>query len=314
MTPLIRVIRIRAADSPNVILQSDEAFPGVLTWSDYQYRLANWDKIRQCVGLSGEFYEGAELLLFPPEWLNRAEILADELERDGKGAGQWGRERITMGIDPGEGGAQSSFCIGDAKGIIELSSILTPDTSIIPHETIRFLNKYGIEPCDVCMDRGGGGKQHADTLRAKGYPIRTIAFGESVILEPRYGSATPAIRREVRETAYEYKNRRAQMGGELRELLDPHGPYPKGFAIPVGLRGNDQVTDTELRHQMAPIPLKFDPEGRMVLPPKHKRSETSTEVTLTELIGHSPDELDALLLQTHALLHRGGVRKVGRIA
>jgi hypothetical protein len=308
-----RVIRVRAEDSPNVILQSDDAFPGVLTYGDYQWRRKNWDKVRQCVGLDGEFYEGAEVLLFPPEWINRAERLAEALGRDGKGNGHWGIDRITMGIDPAEGGDMSSFCIGDARGIIELVSTQTPDTSIIPATAIKLMRKYRIDPSDVCIDRGGGGKQHADTLRMKGYPIRTVAFGEAVVQEPRYGAAPASARREIRETAYEYKNRRAQMGGELRELLDPAKPDIEGFGIPIGLRGNDSLSDTQLRHQMAPIPLKFDPEGRMVLPPKHKRSETSEEVTLVDLIGHSPDELDALFLQTHALLHRGGVRKVGRL-
>jgi hypothetical protein len=51
-----------------------------------------------------------------------------------------------------------------------------------------------------------------------------------------------------------------------------------------------------------------------VLPPKHKRDDSSNEVTLTDLIGHSPDEYDALLLQTHALLHRPVKRVAGRLA
>jgi hypothetical protein len=174
-----RVIRIRAEDSPNVIARSDDAFPGVLPYTDYLWQRKTYNAVDASVKLDGQFYEGPELMLYPSAWLNRAESLADELGRDGKGrlgyAGVKGR--VTLGVDPGEGGAQSSFCSGDAKGVIELTSRLTPDTTEVPNYTIHMIHKYGIDPADVCMDRGGGGKQHADALRALGYPVRTVGFG-----------------------------------------------------------------------------------------------------------------------------------------
>src|SRR6266446_8686061 len=103
-----RVIHVRAEDSPNVryalaqiakgIKPTDEVLvPGILTWGEYKFRRATWDKVRQCIGLDGRFYEGAEVLLFPPEWLTRAADVARSLV--GKP-----RKVEAIGIDTGEGG------------------------------------------------------------------------------------------------------------------------------------------------------------------------------------------------------------------
>jgi hypothetical protein len=84
---------------------------------------------------------------------------------------------------------------------------------------------------------------------------------------------------------------------ELRLALDPAtNAHP--FAIPGAY--------TKLRQELAPIPLKYDAEGRVVLPPKHRagRRQAGQEKTLTELIGHSPDLADALVL-AHAVLREG---------
>jgi hypothetical protein len=50
----------------------------------------------------------------------------------------------------------------------------------------------------------------------------------------------------------------------------------------------------------------YDEEGRMMLLPKSRKpGGNATQKTLTELIGHSPDEADALALAVHAMLHPG---------
>ena len=67
-----RVIRIKATDSPNVRLGlaqdragltvTDEILvPGVLTYAEYRKRRATWDRVRQCIGLDGEFWKGIRL-------------------------------------------------------------------------------------------------------------------------------------------------------------------------------------------------------------------------------------------------------------
>jgi hypothetical protein len=61
------------------------------------------------------------------------------------------------------------------------------------------------------------------------------------------------------------------------------------------------------------MPLLYDREGRMRLPPKHRASAGagSKERSLEEIIGHSPDEADSLVLAVYALRHRAQRIKVG---
>ena len=297
---LRKVIRIRAEDSPNVKRQlmlrerglppdGEAVLPGVLAWDDYLYRRAAWDPIRQCIGLDGLFWEGPDNLLFPPAWLMRAEQVARGLigaKRQAKG----------IGVDPGEGGAETVMVAADERGIIELKAKRTPDTNVIPGDLLAFMRQHAVPPDRVCVDRGGGGKQLADRLRAGGYNVRTVAFGEPPSLELRRGEHQLAARKDMVEEKYAYVNRRAQMYHELSLLLDPGNEEQGGFGIPAEL--------TELHRQLAPMPKLTDAEGRYWMLPKNKKDPNSKIKTLTELVGCSPDQADALVLAVHALLHR----------
>jgi hypothetical protein len=53
------------------------------------------------------------------------------------------------------------------------------------------------------------------------------------------------------------------------------------------------------------------PRGGCILPPKTKRNPKSTIKTLTEIIGHSPDEADALVLAIHAMSTETKRKKAG---
>jgi hypothetical protein len=304
-----RVIKVRAEDSPNVrfalaqmaagIAPTLEVLvPGLVTYTDYLHRRATWLPERQCVGLDAEFYEGPEQLLFPPAWLNRANEIAARhrgMHRTAKG----------IGIDPAEGGDKTSMAAVDQLGLIELSSKKTPDTSVITGEAIAFMRKHGVSPERVCFDRGGGGKEHADRLRQMGYNVKTVAFGEQVTLELRRSMVLFPERLDNREEKYAYVNRRAEMYGELSLLLDPASEGP-GFAIPAFDGGVvfGRVYE-ELRHQLSAIPRKWDNEGRMRLPPKNRAGTGDRgEKSLVEIIGHSPDEADALVLAVHAMTHK----------
>src|SRR5262245_41896918 len=141
-----RVIRITAADSPNVrreaarragLPESDwpAETPGVLSWDEYQRRRATWDAVRQAIGLDAEFYEGPQLLLFPPDWLAHSARVAEELRHQSRTA-------KAIGVDPAEGGDHSSWAVVDEYGLIELVSIQTPDTSIVPGRTLALMNEY----------------------------------------------------------------------------------------------------------------------------------------------------------------------------
>jgi hypothetical protein len=278
-------------------------------WDEYQLRLATWDEISKCIGLAGEFYEGREVLLYPPDWLDRSARLAIALRgtpRKAKG----------IGIDPAEGGDKTAMAAVDEFGLIELLSKKTPNTAIITSEALAFMRRHNVPPENVCIDRGGGGKQHADRLKQMGYEVRTVAFGEPLIPKPRHGKHGLHERVAQRESRYAYINRRAEMYGRLRELLDPSfysfgesagRLSSSGFAIP----GGSLPVYMELRRQLAPIPLLYDPEGRLFLPPKTKRNPKSTIKTLTEIIGHSPDEADALVLAIHAMSTETKRKKAG---
>ena len=60
-------------------------------------------------------------------------------------------------------------------------------------------------------------------------------------------------------------------------------------------------TEIELRHQLSPIPLTYDDEGRLRLLPKTKKTPNSKELTLVDLIGHSPDEADSVVLAVYGM-------------
>lgn len=302
-----RVIKIKAEHSPNVRfaqaqkkagepITHETLIPGVVSYRDYVTRRKLWDAIRQCIGLDASFYEGSELLMFPPDWLNAAERRAMAL----RGIA---RKAKAIGIDPAEGGDSSTWSIVDELGLIRLLSMKTPDTSVIPATTLALMKEYGVPAEMVLFDQGGGGKQHADAMRRDGHNVGTMAFGSSAKPERKRGMKRLEDRKQDDEVMYAYKNRRAEMYGTFRMLLDPS--RGGSFAIPEEY--------AELRRQLAPIPLRFDPEGRLMLPPKNKRDPKSKEVTLTELIGCSPDEADSTVLAVYRMTYQSTRKKAGVI-
>jgi hypothetical protein len=309
------VIRIKGEHSPNVRAALPYAhrglapppkflIPGVLPWLDYKKRRETWDPVMQCVGLDADFWEGAEVLLYPPQWLNRAEAIAEAVRL------LQNRTALGVGVDPGEGGANTCWTAVDEWGILEQISLQTPDTSVIIKRTLAFTQRWGAKAEAVCFDRGGGGKQIADEMRSRGVMVRTVGFGEPVLPEPKVGSTWPHEKVDQREERYTYGSRRCQMYGALRELLDPVreeaalAGRPRGFGIPKEL--------VRLRAQLAVIPLLYDKDGRLHLPPKHRTpGMSSTEKTLTELIGHSPDEADSLVLAIYAMQNKPRRARIG---
>ena len=302
-TYLRKVIRISAHDSPNVRTQR-QILPGVLSWDEFNHRLLTWDEQRRTVGLDGMFYEGASVMMYPSDWLSHSERIADTR---GSSRGGMILDDRWIGCDPAEGGDRSAWCVGDRVGLLDLVSILTPDTTVVTSTTYRLMNEWGVMAKNVCFDRGGGGKSHADRMRQDGYPVRTVAFGESVIppLNRRGGIKVLEERVEEREERTIYKNRRAEMYGQLMNLMDPS---QGGYGLPSRLINRLMPGRLTLREQMALIPKLYDAEGRMFLLPKSKpRTSLSNDGhvtgqdTLMGLIGHSPDEMDALVVMVHCM-------------
>lgn len=314
-----KVIKIKAEQSPNVRYGMAEVragkeptdtiiVPGVKTHSDYVKHRSLWDKIKQCVSLDADFYEGAEVLMFPPAWLDAAERRAAELT-----ARREPRKAKAMGIDPAEGGDSSVWTIIDEYGVIAQISKKTPNTAFIPNYTIALGNEYNIPSEKWIFDRGGGGYEHASTLRERGYNPVTVGFGEGITPELQRGLKVLEVKKEEREERYAYKNRRAEMYGTLRLVLDPETPkyLAQPFALPRELG--------KLRQQLAPIPLMYDAEGRMELLPKNVREMDNINgtkqrrKTLVDLVGHSPDEADSLVLALWGLLYAPEPKYAGAI-
>lgn len=297
-----RVLKIRAEDSPNVRLGMAEEragmepsgktiVPGVLSYHEYLERRASWPKIRQSIGLDAEFWEGSEVLLYPPEWLLNAGRIAERMGRRRTGK--------TMGVDPAAGGDSTCYAVCDDMGLVYMESVKTPDTSVVTGRTIALMMEYKIDPENVLFDVGGGGQQHADRLRAQGYDVRTVGFGEGASPMPTPWRLTFQSRVRQSEIRYAFQNKRAEMYWYLRLKLDPH-ENPSGFGIPFEYE--------ELRRQMSLIPLQYDGEGRMRLPPKHRRDANRPDDCLYDILGCSPDELDALVLAVYGLCQPADVK------
>jgi len=299
-----KILHISADDSPNVRLAKARIAagytgphptitPGVVSYVDYLRRKATWDPIKWCIRGDGHFYEGAEVLLFPQQWLDRAEEAAV--------AWACAKRKTTrfMGVDAAEGGDSTVWTVIDELGIIYQYSKKTPDTSEITSRTLALMNEYNVAAVNVLFDRGGGGKQHADSLRQKGHKVRTVGFGEPASEQPvekaHYMPTSRLREMEEQEVRYVYKNRRAEMYGLTRLQFDP-SHNTRGFGMPDHL--------LELRRQLSPLPLQYDAEGRMYVPPKDKKNPNSEEVTLKQLLGCSPDEADSLVLAVFGMTNQ----------
>lgn len=309
-----KIIKIRADQSPNVKLALKEIqegkepsntvlVPGIKDWNTYKKHRDQWDEMKQSIQLDAEFWEGEELFLFPRERLQKSsECIINTKPK-------------SMGVDTAEGGDSSSWSIIGDEGLVELVSIRTSDTSMIPDKTIELIHKHKINPRNVAFDRGGGGKQHADNLRTgkdkgyrpENYQVRTIGFGEAAKAPKKKGLKSLKRQKEEDEQKYTYRNRRAQMYGMLSIALE------EGFVIPSEFLFKKFREDRKnLYDQLRPIPKLLDREGQLYLLPKNKKDPKSKENTLTKLIGHSPDEADSLVLAVYCLntLVKSGVRAI----
>lgn len=320
------MIKISAEDSPNVQLGLLERalnldathellVPGVVTYAQYLDRRAHWDKVKQCVGLDAEFYVGAEVLLYPPEWMVRAYQVAED-RRVLKN-----RRGRALGVDPAEGGDQTATTVVDEYGILEQTSFKTPDTHRIVGDVIAMGNRWKVPPTDWVFDRGGGGKQLADQLRSMGYPVRTVGFGEAPTGQPSRVPETFGSKVDHLEQRQTYKNRRAEMYGDVREWLNPTTLTPPGWERATAERGYDGDGPnrrgtvptfngwgiprelTELAYQMGKVPVRYR-EGVLYILPKSRSKDRPNDETLTDLIGHSPDEMDSLVLAHHGMTAR----------
>lgn len=320
-----QVIQIKGEDSPNVKLglaqvaagmepTHEELVPGLLSYREYLKRRATWDDVMQCISLDAEFYEGGDVLMFPPTWLNQAAqfhtLITQEQEKRKREGLRWERETVAMGVDSGQGKASSVWTGVDRLGITFQKSIKTPDTTVIVDETVALIRQHKLKPEMVCFDPGGGGKEHVDRLRRMGYNVRSVSFGGSVESQNKYRFRTTKEKREDDEAKWVFKNRRAEMYWLARLCIarTEEGKsihMERGFGIPGDLE--------ELRRQLAPVPIWYE-DNKLILPPKNKVDPKSKKVTMTDLVGCSPDEADSLVLAVYGMLAKPVRRQLQALA
>jgi len=299
-----KIIHICGEDSPNVkrgLLEKKNGLPpsnkvvipGVLPWEDYSLRRETWDPARQCVGIDGKFWNGADELLFPPQNLDKAERLHSMYIRNDS----YPRNRIIkgVGVDSAAGGDDTSFTLVDEWGIIDKIEEKTPDTSRIEDIAVKLIVRYGIDPRRFLFDAGGGGKQIADRLRKRRFRVRLVGFGEAVTLNMKRGMHEYSEREGIREERYVYKDKRAELYGVASILLDV--TEKSTFAIPGKY--------VELRRQLSLIPRIYDSEGRLEMLPKYVKKKTADTTDLITLIGRSPDEADSFVLAVYCMIKYG---------
>lgn len=320
-----KVISIAATDSPNVRLAMKEIesgkepshtvlVPGVKTYAEYLKNLRLWDDKKQCVALRGQFYKGADVMLIPAAWLE----LAMEIARKHNQTGPQLRRRLinpSLGVDSAMGGDNTSWAGGDLAGLTFLEMSKTPNTAKITGNTLAIAQSLCVADRSILFDAGGGGQVHADRLREQGHDVRSIAFGEGVTPMPRSYMTSTDERIEQREEKYVYKNRRAELYGLLRERLDPISQEKHPFGLPRELLYKPRPDGgPTLYKQLSVIPLWYDEEGRLYLPPKQRKPDAKDDKkpTMNKLLGgYSPDEADALVLMHYGLVNAGIRRAAG---
>ena len=293
---LRKVVHISGDDSPNVKMArrriavglppGDPIVPGLLSLEEFLRRERVWDPVQQQMRLHGRFYEGELRMMFPPAWLEHA--MSRERWED-LNTGDEERKVEAIGVDVAAGGRdKSAWALIDRFGVLSHFVKDTPDTMEVADITMGLIDDHRLAPSRVAMDVGGGGKGVADYMLRKGVKIKTISFAESP------GEPGTKRRRRYRETdpKQAYRNRRAEMYGELRDRMRP---TEDSFQLPPDAH--------ELRQELAVLPLQFDQEGKLFLPPKDpsRTSQQAGQVSLFSLLGRSPDRADALVLAVHAL-------------
>lgn len=290
-----KVIHIKGEDSPNVKLGlKQEAagikptnkvlVPGLLTYREYKKRRALWSKMLQCISLDGRFYKGEEVMLFPDTWLKHSWKLWAEQHDNFEPA-------KAIGADTAEGGDNTCSAIAGQRRLLELRSAKTPDTSKIQTTLLDLMNEYNVPPENVYLDQGGGGKEHADYLRAMGYDVNCVFFGKTATEDKTYLREwkSDEEKKDLNETRFTFKNKRTELYHNASRMCNPaYG----GYALPPPTEGPQYA---ELYRQLRLMPKLLDDEGRFYLPPKRKRPN-SKEQSLEELLGCSPDEADAFVL------------------
>ena len=315
-----KVIHISGEHSPNVTAgrrwaaedrssraeQPPTVVPGILSYEQFVERKANWSAYQVRTRLLGLFPDEGSGRLFPAERLDAAQQLGRSLaEEHARSKIRRSGRPYALGIDVSQGGGDlTAWVVLGRYGVRKVLVRETPNTAEIAGQTIRLMRAFRIGPAWVAFDAGGGGKQIADLLRDRGFED---------ILDVTFGAAA--------DDARKYKNKRAELYGELREALRRRRRVARLLATPAECwpRGASCLAlppdDAPLREDLAVLPLLRDAEGRLRLPPKDKPSRQTSgrqERSVRELLGgRSPDRGDALVLAYYAWQRGRAIEQAG---
>ena len=309
-----KVIHLSGHNSPNVkaakkfierggVGRPPTMIRGVLSWEEYLIR-QQWPARRKRIRLDGLFVEDEGAMLFPQTALDLAKKvhakvtaaaglrITIQVRGQPKEVLVVRRGPKAMGIDCGEGGDLTVWSVVDRFGLFKVVAKRTPNTAQIAGMTVRLMKEHKIDPRFVVFDAGGGGKQHADLLRDRGYDgILDVAFG-----------AAPD-----REFVREYRNMRAQLYGLLAQRLEE-------TRVALQLIDKDPLDwqrswchwgipeeENLLLEDLSVLPKNRDSEGRLLLPPKDsakaKERHSGEDVeTIRGMLGRSPDHGDSFAL------------------
>ena len=278
--------------------------PGIMSYPSFLSHMQDWDEYNRTTRLRGLLPDSDEgWVVVPRTWIGCCRTLCQEIDRLRGELPKW------LGVDASHGrGDLACWAVVDRLGLVDLRTMAPdaakdkygqPDTVKMLELTRDLMTIYEIPPGRVAVDAGGGGQEAiADPLRREGMVVRLVDFGSS-----------PSNRRAKKQ----YRNRRAELYGTLAEAMNPAkwrriegeiielqdrggGVWETCFSIPQG----DEYD--ALAEELPMVPKLYDPEGKMYLPRKHKRDSTSNEQSLEEILGHSPDRSDALVLAVWAML------------
>jgi len=296
-----RVIHVDAKATPNVKAglawkatgchgPPPIVIPGMLTFGQYVHHLATKHPLWILQRLHGRFDESGDSLMFPVDWLDKAEIMWQTAKLLPRGP-------FALGVDVAEGGRDlTCWCVLDKFGIVKIITLMTKDTTVIIPKTLELMAEYDVHPSRVAFDRGCGGYQYAQTMRSQGQPVKAISFGGGA-----FDSKT-------------YMNTRAEMYWRLRNTADP-----SRWSKVEGSNGDGVVwerffsydpNEFMLREELAVPPIMHDGEGRLKMLRKDPMPR-SRQPSIKGFLGRSPDRADAVALANYVL--RGPSRSCGAV-
>jgi hypothetical protein len=227
--------------------------------------------LRRDLLAQGVMAESGQHLVFVQDQVFNSPSTADRFDRS-----------YALGVDVASGGADDAIWVVLGRyRVREIVAKRTPDTAKVAGVTRRLMYRWRVAPRAVAFDAGGGSQQIADALADRwGWEVSIVDFGAKPI--------RPA----------EYRNRRTELYGELRNAREPKRRLRQLLAVPAAQWTRKQRCVSlppdvgRLRDELAVLPKWYDGEGRLVLrlPSKSRsgaRSGDRREPTIREPLGGS---------------------------